>query len=268
MLDTPLTRSRFLARSDPRVRLLAAFACSIALSTLASVEAAMPALALAGLALLCARPLPGAVLGRLAVVNAFLLFLAAGLSLDFVQDPGSLFPLPVLVDRRPLIALIALKANAIVCCLMLFLGSMAPSTMGYAMDRLHVPPTLVCLFLFTLRFVHAIRDELERLLTAARLRGFVPRTSLHCYRTYATLLGVLLLHSCRRARRVHEAMLLRGFSGRFRVVTSYRAGWRDAVLAALVLVALSGVVGLDHGMPAMAQLAQAAPGGLAALIRP
>ena len=246
MLDTPLTRSVFLSRSDPRVRLIAALASAVLLSTLGSVEAASAALAAAVAALSCSRPRVGVIITRLLAVNGFIAFLALGLSVSLAPGTGWL-PAIELIDNRRLIALIALKTNAIACCLMLFMGSMAPSTVGYALDRLRVPASLTCVFLFTLRFIHAIHEEYARLMNAARLRGFRPRTSLHSYRTLATLLGVLLMRGYHRARRVHEAMLLRGFNGQFRVVTTFTPGWRDGVLACALAATLACVMALDAG---------------------
>ena len=48
----------------------------------------------------------------------------------------------------------------------------------HALERLHCPPKLVFLFLFTARYVHVIAQEWHTLLVAARLRGFRPRTSM------------------------------------------------------------------------------------------
>ena len=56
-----------------------------------------------------------------------------------------------------------------------------------ALDRLGAPPRLVFLFLFTYRYLHVLTGEWQRLLTAAKLRGFIPRTNMHTYRTLGFL---------------------------------------------------------------------------------
>ena len=58
---------------------------------------------------------------------------------------------------------------------------------------------------------------------AARLRGFAPKTNMHTYRTFGNMLGMVFVHSFDRSVRVYEAMILRGFSGRFQSVTAFRA---------------------------------------------
>ena len=68
--------------------------------------------------------------------------------------------------------------------------------------------------------------------------AFGARTSFHTYRTLASLLGILLLRGLDRARRVHEAMLLRGFQQRFFCVTPFRAHARDALFSAFMGAAL------------------------------
>jgi cobalt/nickel transport system permease protein len=73
----------------------------------------------------------------------------------------------------------------------------------------------------------------------------VPKSTRHGYRTLGALLGLLILRSCQRAQRVHEAMLLRGFAGTFRSVVKFRTGWRDAVLAGFVLAGIALVAGIE-----------------------
>ena len=111
---------------------------------------------------------------------------------------------------------------------------MPVSTAGYALQKLRCPAKIVFLLLFAGRYIHDIADEWRTLLAAARLRGFRARTSFHTYRTLASLLGILLLRGLDRARRVHEAMLLRGFQQRFFCVTPFRAHARDALFSAFM----------------------------------
>ena len=101
------------------------------------------------------------------------------------------------------------------------------------------------LFLFTARYVHVIAQEWRTLLVAARLRGFRPRTSMHTYRTLASLLGLLLVRSYERSLRVREAMLLRGFSGHFRSVSSFRAHTGDYFFALGLLLCMAGILAVE-----------------------
>ena len=83
------------------------------------------------------------------------------------------------------------------------------------MRALHVPEPIVRLFALTVRYLALIRDEARRLNDAMRARGFRPGSNRHTWRSYGNLIGMLLVRALHRAQRVEEAMLCRGFSGRF-----------------------------------------------------
>lgn len=76
---------------------------------------------------------------------------------------------------------------------------------------------------------------------AAVLRGFNPTTSMHTYRTYASMVGMVLVRAWERARRVRDAMICRGFRGRVYTLATYDAVAGDWVFFAcgtVVIVAL------------------------------
>ena len=83
-------------------------------------------------------------------------------------------------------------------------------------------------------------------MTAARLRGFRPRSSMHTYRTLASLLGLLLVRSYERAQRTREAMLLRGFAGRFHSVARFSVGAPDLAFALGLLCCLAGILWTEY----------------------
>jgi cobalt/nickel transport system permease protein len=113
------------------------------------------------------------------------------------------------------------------------------------MTALHVPRKLSFLFLFTYRYLHVIAEEYGRIVTAARLRGFVPATDRRTYRTYAAILAMVLVRSYDRSIRVYQAMLLRGFTGSFPSLSTRRGRPRDAVFLAVALVIALAAAGAD-----------------------
>ena len=118
--------------------------------------------------------------------------------------------------------------------------------LGHALARLGLPVRFVALFLFTARYIDVLNREYARLRLAMRARGFRPRASLHCWRSLGHLIGMLLVGSLERAERIHAAMRLRGFDGRFHLLDEHRLGRLDwgfgaAVAAALALLALLDV---------------------------
>ena len=73
---------------------------------------------------------------------------------------------------------------------------------------------------------------------AMQARGFKPTTNTHTYRSYAWLVGMLLVKSWDRAERVNDAMRCRGFRGRFYSLTEFTAKPTDTIfLVACILFA-------------------------------
>lgn len=247
MFEEPFAHgASFLHRLDPRFRLGITVIAAVCLAVLRSATGAFAALVLAGGLLAAGRPPRRWVAARVCAVNTFTLFL--WLTVPFFSGGESL-PVwgPVAISRSgvALSTLVTLKTNAMLFLFLALAASMDSPTLGHALARLRVPPKLVFLFLFTYRYVHVIADEWGRLWTAARLRGFSPRTDRHSYRTIGNMLGMVFVGSFDRAVRVYEAMLLRGFSGRFQSVTFFRARPWDMVFALAALLCLAGVLLID-----------------------
>ncbi len=210
-----------ISRVDPRFRIVlaAGFSLVVALSRSMDVQwmALGIALVLYGGAGLPLRPL----VRRLLVVNGFIFFL--WLVLPF-SVPG-----PVLFSLGPLDATlpgithslhITLKANAILMASITLVATMSVAVLGNALQALGVPSKVCQLLLMTYRYIFVFEEESKRLRRAAALRGFVPSTSLHTYRTYAYMVGMILVRAFERARRVQDAMVCRGFKGRFYCLTA------------------------------------------------
>lgn len=246
MIEEPFASgTSFLHRADPRAKLTAAAALSCILAVSPGPVAPALALAVGAMALVWARLPSGALLRRLAAVNGFVVFL--WVFLPFGTPGEALAAVGPFTATRPgvqLAVLVTLKTNAIMCLFLALVATSDAASLGQAMHRLRVPPKLVFLFLFTYRFIHVIGEEQRRLFTAARLRGFTPRTSMHTYRTLASLLAMVLVGAMRRAEMTRQAMLLRCFNGRFATLRAFRLGRGEYVFlagAALFAVALSAL---------------------------
>ncbi len=247
MFDEPFARGTSLVhRLDPRVRLAAAALFSICTALLHQPAAAAAALTLAAAILGLSRPPLASLARRVASVNTFVLFLWATVPATMPGETVlTLGPLDFSREGVALAWLVTLKSNAILLAFLGLVTTMDSPTMGHALDRLGVPPKLVFLFLFTYRYLHVIAEEWRRLMTAARLRGFVPKTGMRSYRTIAHLLAMVLVNSYDRSGRVYQAMVLRGFAGRFSSVARFRAGARDALFALLWLTATAALAMMD-----------------------
>jgi cobalt/nickel transport system permease protein len=133
---------------------------------------------------------------------------------------------------------IAVKANAILLILLPFVATLMPSALGRALHWFKLPDKLVFLLMMTYRYLFVTAAELGRLHRAAKIRGFVSKTDVHTYRTWAHLLGMLFVRARERARRIHWAMLCRGFTGRFHVLRRLAFTRNDAYAAGISAIGL------------------------------
>jgi cobalt/nickel transport system permease protein len=124
---------------------------------------------------------------------------------------------------------------------------MGIATLGHGLHRLGVPAKLVYLLLITYRYLFVMEQEFQRLKRAAQIRGFTPRTDLHTYRTYAYLIGMLLVRAATRSERVHQAMVLRGFCGRFYSLAEHPARRSNRIFALVMGAGIAGLVVFQWG---------------------
>ncbi|MFG2194337.1 cobalt ECF transporter T component CbiQ [Streptomyces sp. NPDC048639] len=107
------------------------------------------------------------------------------------------------------------------------------------LQRLRMPPLLVQIASFMIRYGDVIADEMRRMRIARASRGFEARGVRH-WGVLAKSAGALFIRSYERGERVHLAMVSRGHTGTMPVideVTATRAQWSYA--AALPVAALA-----------------------------
>ena len=245
--DSGLSSASPFIRLDPRTRLLAATGAAFCFSFVQNIAPAWACLGFAAMLVVAGRPPLRTLLKRLAAANLFILFL--WLTVPWTVPGESLLVLgSVHLSREgfALAALLTLKCNAILLVFLALVADLSLPLIGCSLGRLRVPDKLVFLFLFTCRYLHVVGEEWRKLQTSARLRGFIPRSSLHTYRTIANMLGLTIINSIDRSRRIYEAMLLRGFDGAFHTVTELKAGPGDRMFAVLFAFTLVCLLSLDR----------------------
>jgi cobalt/nickel transport system permease protein len=222
-------------RLDPRVKMVFAGAFSMVVATSDRFVALVPAIIIAVTFLMLARLSLKRVILRLLMVNGLILLL--WFFLPFTSEGEPLFTIGPLEGTKEGIitcSAITIKSNAIIMTLMAFVSTMPIFTMGRAMRHL---------ISFAYRYIHVIHTEYGRQLNAMKIRGFYPKSNLHTYKTYAYLVGMLLVKSYDRAKRVQAAMLCRGFDGRFYDLSEFSYKYSDW-LALVALLLVTACVGL------------------------
>jgi len=235
-----------LHRLDPRAKLLSAAIVAFSFASLQTITAGFAAFAfslwLTGLAWLPFFQ----VAKRLALVNGFILFLWIVLPFSAPGEPVfSLWRLQATSEGIHLAGLITLKSNAVLLIIISLVATTPVPVLGQALSSLKVPEKFAFLLLLSYRYLNVIQEEYGRLRTAAKVRCFRPATSLHTYRTFAHLVAMVFIKSFERGKRVHEAMLLRGFTGRFHTLQELQFCARDVYLGLALSAAALGLLLLD-----------------------
>ena len=219
MIEALLATTTVSTRSvnaAPRVRLLLVLvvACAVVFS-----EQWLPLFAYVLLAVHFWQKSPVKVkagLKRLAAVDGLIVFTVV--LLPFTEPGETAFVLVGLdVSQAGLLlaAMILLKANIILMTVMALCAGLNALTLSHALAELKMPHQLVLMMQLSIRYISVMQQEFARLRCAMKARGFHPNSSLHTWRSYGYLFGMMLVRAMERADRIWLAMKCRGFNGRF-----------------------------------------------------
>lgn len=231
---------------DARARLLCALALSVAIAVCHTWPSAMLGMCCGAAALAVGERQWGRLVRRLALVNVFFLGILATVPMAV---PGeALLRLGSLSFTREglMLALhMTVKGNAIFLLFWGLVRPLSPPRLGAALSALGVPDKLCLILSLTYRYLDLMRHEWSRLATSAKLRGFLPNLSGKTFRTYGLMLALLFMRALDRATAIHQAMICRGFDGRFRSLGGLRWQGRDTTLGMASCLAVAAVVWLE-----------------------
>jgi cobalt/nickel transport system permease protein len=231
---------------DPRRRVLGAGAFAAVVAVCYDFSTLLTALVLSLLMALSARLDWRAVGRRLLAPAIFLLLLWAVLPWSYEGEAlTAMGPLTITRPGVILCAQISVKTLSLMVAFMALLATMTVDTLGHALNRLRLPDKMVHMLLITYRYLFVIEQEYQRLARAMKIRNFHPGTNLHSYRTYAYLVGMLFVRASERARRVHSAMVCRGFNGRFVSLREFPHHPQNHVFCCCALLSLALLVILE-----------------------
>lgn len=246
-MSLALERTGTIDRLGARPRLLATLILLLGVTALQGLPAQALALGLA-LLLVLAGGQPLRPLGRrLLHLEGFLLALLLLLPLT-VPGPALLDLGPVIISETGLLRAlgVVLKVNAAILVIFALIGGLEPLRLGHAARGLGVPLRLVQLFLFTSRHIEVYRGEIRRLRDAMKARAFTARTSLHSFRSFGNLAGMVLVRALEKSARVEEAMRCRAFDGRLPAIAPEDEGAGGALCVTLAVLAALALLLLDH----------------------
>ncbi len=206
----------FLHKLDPRIKILVlllfAIFCAISQNLLIPFIYLLLSIFLVWLAKLHFKTL----LNRIIGANFFIFFIWIFIPISYQKNPYIDLGIIKLSWEGVKYALsITLKCNAIILATIALLATSSIFSIAHAMSHLKVPDKLVMIFFLFYRYISVIHEEYIKIKRAVLARGFKSGTNLHTYKTYAYIVGALLIKSFQRSTEIYRAMLARGFNGIF-----------------------------------------------------
>lgn len=213
----------FLHKLDPRIKILVflsfALLCAISKGLLVPFLYLITSLIFIFITKLNSK----ALLNRLAGANFFILFIWIFIPFSYESNHYiSLGILKISYEGLKYALSITLKCNAIILATIALLSTSTIFSLAHAMLHLKVPSKLVTIFFLFYRYISVMHEEYTKIKRAVFARGFIPKTNIHTYKTYAYVLGALLLKSFERSEEIYRAMLARGFKGFFPLLEHFK----------------------------------------------
>ena len=247
MIEEPFAFGKsFVHRLDPRVRVFFAVLYSFVIALCSNFDVLLIALSISLFLVLLARLRFREVLKRLKPLCVFLALLFIVLPITYEGKP--FYQTDWLAFSEPGVHLslrILLKSLSILLVFMALVATMTISTLGRSLRRLGFPEKLVQLLLMTYRYIYVIEHEYKRLWTAVKVRGFQGGTNMHTYKTYAYLIGMLFVRASARAERVYQAMVCRGFKGRFYSLDEFQPFGGNFLFSILMIAVILAIIILE-----------------------
>jgi cobalt/nickel transport system permease protein len=221
LIDGWSRESSFLHARDARAKLGALVIFLVAVST---TPMSSQAVFYADLALLTAA----AAIARLPLKA---LLKSAGLFLPFVAT----FALMSWIAGQPGRAVALFEKSFLSGLAALILVATTPiQDLLHALESLKMPRALVLIAQFLYRYLFVVSEQAQRVRMALRARG-------SRFQSAVGAVSVLFARSWERADGIYQAMLARGFTGRFAALRSARFGWADAVFLCIAAGVIAGI---------------------------
>ena len=248
MIKEPFAiKTSWIHRINPCIRIVYAVLYSFVITLMQQFPTLLTALFISIFLVFLARLDLREICKRLTIVFWFLIFVWIFLPITFGGEIlyNAIF-FNISNQGVILSAQITLKTTAILFVFISLITTMRIYTLGYALNNLKLSNKLVHLLLMTYRYIFVIENEYRRILTAIKIRGFRSQTNIHSYKTYAYLIGMIFVRALIRAERVHQAMLCRGFKGKFYTLEKFDKQRKDYIFTLLSTISISFLIILEN----------------------
>ncbi|MEO0184559.1 MAG: cobalt ECF transporter T component CbiQ [candidate division WOR-3 bacterium] len=242
MFNEYIKGNSIIHRFDPRIKIIYAFVFSVVIALQNELIPSLIGLLISIILIMLARIRFLEIIRRLLIVDTFILLLWLVLPLTYPGEP-LLKILGLKISQQGLLftLLLTIKANAIMLILISLIATSSIFDIVHSLLHLKIPEKLVFLFFLIYRYIWVLYDEYEKIMRAAKARGFKFRNAIHTYRTIAYIVGSLLVKSYNRAENLFRAMVCRGFNGKFWLIDHFKFKFVD-ILGAILLTICNIVI--------------------------
>ncbi|MDI1472173.1 Transmembrane component NikQ of energizing module of nickel ECF transporter [Thermodesulfovibrio sp. N1] len=224
----------FLHKADPRLKIIVFSIFSILCATAHGLKTPALFLIYSVFSIFIAHLKLRKLFSRLFIANFFIFFIWIFLPISYPGNPYiELWQIKISHEGFIYALSITIKANAIIVATITLLGTSSVNSLAHAMLHLKAPKKLVTVFFLFYRYITVIHDEYLKIKRTVYARGFVPKSNLHTYRTYAYIVGGMLIKSYEKAEEIYKAMLCRGFQGFFPLFEHFQTRKIDIIFSVL-----------------------------------
>lgn len=253
VIDAVAEGDSLFHRWDVRFKLVALLGFAFLVVATRSPWSALLAMIVSLLALLLAKLSLERSLRRLLAISGFLSMFLLVMPLTAVTRPndtllvfGGVDWLTFNLRGLQLALAIAGKACAVALLMEPMLATASLPRTVEGLTRLGVPEKVAQMILLTHRYIFVFIEEARRMATGMQVRGFERRSTVETLRVMGNFLGMLFVRSFERTHRVYDAMLARGYRGRFPAPFYFRVTVGDWLHASIWLLLGIGLLLFDR----------------------
>lgn len=141
--------------------------------------------------------------------------------------------------------IVIIKATSIVITSYAIFATARFDVSMIALRHLKCPTVFVQMLLFTYRYLFVFMDEMKRMDTAMKARGFVKKANRATLTILGNFVGTLLVRSFERTERIYKAMLSKGYQGELHTLVVFQSKTSDLQKMGITLIITVLLIILD-----------------------